>query len=437
MAIQLTAETAAAFRHLEFLAGQCGPRPAGSPSAVRARGYIADALERLGMDVAITPISAPRYALVTSRLRAARSGGWREVEHKPVWFAGDTGCDAIQAELVDGGDGSEAFLGGGGVADKVVLIARDVYVDYPDVVLTDRLLRHRPAAVLYTTRAGYQGGPPDVYYNYRTVESHPPPPSAVIDYAAALDLLRRPPRLVEYQAQYRVEAGTCAHVVATLAGSDPRAGRVVVCAHYDSVPGSPGAADDAGGVAVVLALAERLSAQARRGQPPRQTVTFVAWSGHETGVHGSSQFLGRHPEFVASCRFALNFDGIGSRLHLNQMLGCGSPEVLAAVQGRVAGCGYEWPMSIGPGGLDVINLTAVGVPWVSLGQGLTAWAHTPLDDVDSCSPGALAAPLVAAWAILEWAVEAAEIPRGYPPALAADAAEYCARFGWGPIVDED
>jgi acetylornithine deacetylase/succinyl-diaminopimelate desuccinylase-like protein len=48
-------------------------------------------------------------------------------------------------------------------------------------------------------------------------------------------------------AGYRVR-----NLVGQLPGRDPTAAPVVLMAHYDSVPGSPGAADDATGVAAVL-----------------------------------------------------------------------------------------------------------------------------------------------------------------------------------------
>ncbi len=59
---------------------------------------------------------------------------------------------------------------------------------------------------------------------------------------------------------------------------------VVIGAHYDTVPGSPGAGDNASGVAGLLALAERFA----RRQPSR-TVRFVAFANEEMPYFQSAE----------------------------------------------------------------------------------------------------------------------------------------------------
>jgi Peptidase family M28 len=75
---------------------------------------------------------------------------------------------------------------------------------------------------------------------------------------------------------------------------DPGRARVLIGAHYDSVPGTPGADDNASGVAALLAAARAIG--------PREGVCFVAFDGEECGFTGSRALvagLGRHrPEHV-------------------------------------------------------------------------------------------------------------------------------------------
>lgn len=66
----------------------------------------------------------------------------------------------------------------------------------------------------------------------------------------------------------------CRNVIAVIPGRDPR--RVVIGAHYDAVPGSPGADDNASGVAGLLELARLL-----RGVTPERTVELVAYCTEE------------------------------------------------------------------------------------------------------------------------------------------------------------
>lgn len=75
---------------------------------------------------------------------------------------------------------------------------------------------------------------------------------------------------------YALGGGRISNVIAEVAGGARRAEIVVVGAHYDSVAGSPGANDDATGVAALLALARRFAAAG-----PARTLRFVAFTGEE------------------------------------------------------------------------------------------------------------------------------------------------------------
>ncbi len=88
-----------------------------------------------------------------------------------------------------------------------------------------------------------------------------------------------------------VSAGRAENVVATLRGTTPGAGRVVVAAHYDTVAGSPGAGDDQASVAAVLEIARALTA----GPPPRSDIVFLLSDGEEPGLLGASVFARQIP----------------------------------------------------------------------------------------------------------------------------------------------
>ena len=78
--------------------------------------------------------------------------------------------------------------------------------------------------------------------------------------------------------------GTNLH--ATLAGDAPGGATIVIGAHYDSVPGSPGANDNATGVAMVLAAARHLADIDCR----TRDVSFVLFDQEEIGLVGSDRF---------------------------------------------------------------------------------------------------------------------------------------------------
>jgi Zn-dependent M28 family amino/carboxypeptidase len=73
-----------------------------------------------------------------------------------------------------------------------------------------------------------------------------------------------------------VRAGRSVNVVATPPGFDPRRPHLVVGAHLDTVPVSPGAEDDGSGIGVLLMLARALSGTASATRLPVVLIGFGA-----------------------------------------------------------------------------------------------------------------------------------------------------------------
>lgn len=104
--------------------------------------------------------------------------------------------------------------------------------------------------------------------------------------------------------------GACARVVnviATRAGTDPAAAGVLLMAHYDSVPCSPGASDDGMGTATMIETARAIAA----GPPLRRTVVIVLTDGEEAGLLGAEAFVREHP-LARIVHGAVNVDARGS-----------------------------------------------------------------------------------------------------------------------------
>lgn len=83
---------------------------------------------------------------------------------------------------------------------------------------------------------------------------------------------------------------------------------VVISAHYDTaVPETPGADDNAAGVATMLEVARILNAT-----PLNQTTYFIAFGGEETGLEGSTRWLADNPDLHDRIVAAINLDCIAS-----------------------------------------------------------------------------------------------------------------------------
>ncbi len=101
-------------------------------------------------------------------------------------------------------------------------------------------------------------------------------------------------------------AVTVENVVGVLPGRSPLAPALLVMSHYDSVPGSPGAADDGAGVASALEIVRAIKAQ---GVPERDVIVLMT-DGEEKGLCGAVAFFGRSP-LARRVGFVVNMEARG------------------------------------------------------------------------------------------------------------------------------
>ena len=81
--------------------------------------------------------------------------------------------------------------------------------------------------------------------------------------------------------------GTVENIVGVLKGADSSLPAVALMAHSDSVPGSPGAADDAAGVSTVLEVVRAL----KSAGPHKRDIVVVITDGEEAGLLGARAFF--------------------------------------------------------------------------------------------------------------------------------------------------
>jgi hypothetical protein len=97
------------------------------------------------------------------------------------------------------------------------------------------------------------------------------------------------------------------NIVGRLAGSSNSRALMLV-AHYDSVPGAPGAADDAAGVATILESIRAL----RTGPSLKNDIIVLFTDGEENGLLGADAFANSHP-WMKEAGLILNFEARGDR----------------------------------------------------------------------------------------------------------------------------
>ncbi|HEV7589676.1 MAG TPA: M20/M25/M40 family metallo-hydrolase [Longimicrobium sp.] len=197
--------------------------------------------------------------------------------------------------------------------------------------------------------------------------------------------------------------GTGRNVVAILRGSNPAlAGEaVIVGAHYDHLghggsfsmaPGDSsihnGADDNASGVAAMLDVARRLA----RGPRPARSIVFIAFTGEEEGLLGSSFYAGHPAVPLDRTRAMLNLDMVG-RLGAGPLIVYGtdtadewramvdSAAAAEGVQVRGGGDGF--------GASDQTSFYARGLPVLHFFTNVHADYHRPSDDWEKIDAGGL------------------------------------------------
>jgi hypothetical protein len=134
------------------------------------------------------------------------------------------------------------------------------------------------------------------------------------------------------------------NVIAVLRGSDHLLSRnaVVFMAHYDGLGRDrdgkvrAGAADNALGIGMLVALAERVAAMRVR---PRRTMLFLATTGEERGMLGAKFWVDNPSLPISQVSAVVNFDGIGTEIFgpIRRIVGFGAElstlgEALAAIE---------------------------------------------------------------------------------------------------------
>jgi Tol biopolymer transport system component/Iap family predicted aminopeptidase len=201
---------------------------------------------------------------------------------------------------------------------------------------------------------------------------------------------------IETTVRLAYERAAASNVVAVLRASapQPRGGPIVVGAHYDHLgfggssslaPQSHqphnGADDNASGVAALLETARLLAAAG----PLARDVWFVAFTGEESGLFGSTALVRQPPAGLAigEVLAMLNFDMVG-RLRNNRLslLGADSAKEWAAlVETPCAELGLDCaPGGDGYGPSDQTPFYAAGIPVLHFFTGAHEDYHKPSDD---------------------------------------------------------
>jgi Zn-dependent M28 family amino/carboxypeptidase len=408
-----------AWKVVESLTTEVGPRPVGSPAMVRARDWGVATLTALGFE----NVHVERF-------------------ETPAWTRGAESAEVVSPfpqKLRILGLGRSAPTPPGGLTAPIALFhTYQEMLDQPPgalagkiAVVTQAMRRTQDGSGYGAINAQRTAGPAEaarrgaVAYLTRslsTAEDREPHaggaaaggiPAAALSPADAEQLDRlaatgRPIVVRLDMASSENPAAPAWNVVGEIRGREAPDEVLVVGGHLDSWDPGTGAIDDGAGVAIATAAA-KLAAQEGR---PRRTIRVVMWGSEEQGGSGRAYAAAHRLEaarIVVAGESDLGADPIWS-VSVPRGSAATAPMTafLATLPGLKVIASPEPPRF---GGSDIEGLIAQGVPFVDFNQDATRYFdvhHSAHDTLDMVDPPSLAQN-VAVWAAFLYTVANSDI----------------------------
>jgi len=199
-----------------------------------------------------------------------------------------------------------------------------------------------------------------------------------------LELVRHAGEPVRLRIAARRSASQSCNVLGTRAGARPE--RIVLCAHYDTVWGSPGAFDNGSGVGVMLTLAQVLASRELA-----VGLEFVAFSAEEFGGQGDDAYV--QSSDWGSILAVINADGVGLELGANTVTTIAASGAFSHVVGALRSARYPGVVRVAPWpASNHYTFYSRGVPSIALGcaGGVANIHHQPIDTIHWISLAKLA-----------------------------------------------
>ena len=354
-----------AFQHVEALAVDIGPRPAGSDAERQAARYIADELRSYGY---VVEEQTFEFTSEFSRVSSLQIAAPDPQELVASAFT-ESAAGRVDGGLVYAGLGRPEEFPGEGLQGGVALLRRgELY--FADKVSNAVeagagavvIFNNEPA--LFEGSLGADGAIPVVSISGE-------------DGERLLTMVQSGP------VEVSVEIGSLEERVSRNVIGRPASGRceTISGGHFDSVPQAPGASDNASGTATVLELARTVAASHLPSDH-----CFVLFGAEELGLYGSDhlvQSLGE--EDRQELRAMLNFDmtGVGESWLL-----IGSPELVTPAAEAAADTGIEAAAQEQPGGVgsDHQSFLSAGIAAIWFFRITDNLLHTPQDTADRVQP---------------------------------------------------
>jgi len=188
-------------------------------------------------------------------------------------------------------------------------------------------------------------------------------PALVVDYDTGLKLKESEGKRVRIQGNTEYYKGTAVNIITEIKGTDKPDEIILLCGHYDSVAISPGATDNGGGSAILVALAKYFSK--RR---PRRTLRFVWFSGEELGLLGSQAYVEEIKDELKKIKMVINLDVAGDPIGENGAMCISDKDTVNFVSILSKEKGIPFKVRLDIYSSDSMPFALYGVPSINLAR---------------------------------------------------------------------
>jgi Zn-dependent M28 family amino/carboxypeptidase len=346
-------DAALAFEHVEALAHE--PRVAGTPAELRAVEYLEARLASYGYAVERMPFTFENDPFRVGEVRL----GPAAIE--ALTMAGSPG-GSVEAPSVYVALADEAGIAGRDLSGRIAVADRGVLsfgAKYQNVAAAGAV-----GLIIVNSQPGPFSG------NLARGAGFPVVSVSREDGEALHDAARRG-ETVAIHAPSPVGPTPAYNVIAGPPGSAACA--IVVGGHFDTVPGAPGANDNASGTANVLELARSFALDG-----PRPGLCFALFGAEESGLHGSKALVERLRAENALPRYMVNLDvtGVGRRVEVVGDTPAAARAIELATANGIEAVRSQLPPNLGS---DHLSFAAAGVEVVFFTSGDFSNIHSPQD----------------------------------------------------------